>query len=81
MDFHSCWICVVTELLDVGVAEGPAPAKSPALSPAEAGSSARSLLSVRRDGTGAKTACVVGRSESHRARHSRHESHPLSKLR
>lgn len=46
----------MTELLDVGVgvAEGPAPAKSLALSPAGSGSPARSLLSVRRDGTGGK---------------------------
>lgn len=47
----------MTELLDagVGVAERPAPAESLALSPAGAGSSARSLLSVRRDGAGGKT--------------------------
>ena len=34
MDFLSCWICVVTELLDVGVgvAEGSAPLQSLALS-------------------------------------------------
>lgn len=56
MDFHSCWIYVVTELQDVGVgvAEGPAPAKSLVLSPGGAVSSARSLLSVRRDEAGGK---------------------------
>lgn len=56
MDVHSCWVCVVTALLGVcvGVVEDPAPAKSHVLSPAGVGSSARSLLSVRRDGAGGK---------------------------
>lgn len=62
-DVHSCWVCVVIALLGVGVGviEDPAPAKSFVLSPAGFGSSARSLLSVRRE------RCVVGRSESHQA--------------
>lgn len=52
MDVHSCWVCVVAALLDVGVGvvDDPAPAKSLVLSPAGAGTSARSLLSVRREG-------------------------------
>lgn len=45
---------VVTALLGVGVVEDPAPAKSLVLSPAGVGSSASSLLSVRRDGAGGK---------------------------
>lgn len=65
MDVHSCWVCVVTALLDVGVGvvEDPAPAESLVLSPAGAGSSARSLLSVRRDGAGGKM-CLCCREVS-----------------
>lgn len=46
----------MTELLDVGigVAEGPASAKSLILSSAGAGSPARSLLSARRNRAGGK---------------------------
>lgn len=72
MDVHSCWVCVVTALLGVGVIEDPAPAKSLVLSPAGFESSAMSLLSVRRE------RCVVGRSESHHAKHRRSESLWLS---
>lgn len=65
MDVHSCWVCVVTALLDVGVGvvEDPAPAESLVLSPAGAGSSARFLLSVRRGGAGGKM-CLCCREVS-----------------
>lgn len=73
MDVRSCWVCVVTALLDVGVGvvADPAPAKSLFLSPAGAGSSARSLLSVRRDGAGGRMCLCGRRSESHHAKHRR----------
>lgn len=63
MDVHSCWVCGVTALLDVGVGvvEDPAPARSLVLSPAGAGSSARPLLSARRVGAGGKMCLCCGK--------------------